>query len=411
MSVSQQLPSTNISSQATAMRVASIDIFRGLTMMVMIFVNDLAGISGLPWWTYHAHEQQDLMTYVDMVFPFFLFIVGMAMPLATTRRLEKNPSYLALWLHVAARSIGLVVLGLILANAEKGDPALMHVSIAAWALIALTGAILLWLVPSRDVRRANIYKGLRVVGLILLVTAFAIFRRHTESGSVAWIDASYPEILGIIGFTYFAVALLYIPTRRFVWTSLAWFIALTTFCALTTAHILHVPGHLPFYFWPFGAGDSASITMAGVVTSTIFLGKHRWQSLQHRMLLALAFALSTLAGAWLFIPLGISKIRATPTWCLASIGASVLSFMLLYWLCDVKGKTRWAMLVKSAGENTLLTYLLPDIYYYLALLFGFTYFDRHFNTGAAGVASAVVFTLVILAISAVLTRLRIRLQL
>src|SRR5271154_1551042 len=54
-------------------RIASIDIFRGLTMLVMIFVNDLGEVRGLPWWTYHAHAQQDLMTYVDMVFPFFLF--------------------------------------------------------------------------------------------------------------------------------------------------------------------------------------------------------------------------------------------------------------------------------------------------------------------------------------------------
>ena len=411
MSIAQPLTPSAVLSKATVTRVASIDVFRGLTMMVMIFVNDLAGVSGLPWWTYHAHEQQDLMTYVDMVFPFFLFIVGMSMPLAIARRLEKNASQVSLWLHVIARSVGLVVLGLILANAEKGNPKRMHMSIAAWALLALSGAILTWLVPSRNPRHARIYRGLRVLGILLLIIAFAIFRRVTEEGHVAWIDASYPEILGIIGFTYFAVALLYIPTRRWLWAPFAWFIALTAFCALTTARLLHVPGHLPFYFWPFGAGDSASITMAGVVTSTIFLGRHRWQSLHHRMLLALAFALATLAAAWLFIPLGISKIRATPTWCLASVGASVLCFMLLYWLCDVKGKTRWAFLVKSAGENTLLTYLLPDIYYYLALLIGFTYFDRHFNTGPAGVASAIIFTLVILGVSAVLTRMRIRLQL
>src|SRR5579862_8527962 len=127
-------------------RVASIDIFRGLTMLVMIFVNDLADVHGLPWWTYHAHAQQDLMTYVDMVFPFFLFIVGMSMPLAIERRLEQNPSQLALWRHIALRSLGLVVLGLILANGDKGDPARMGISQEAWTLLGLMGAILFWLV-------------------------------------------------------------------------------------------------------------------------------------------------------------------------------------------------------------------------------------------------------------------------
>ena len=65
--------STREAVQTTAHRVLSIDIFRGLTMAAMIFVNALAGVRGLPWWTYHAPAQVDVMTYVDMVFPFFLF--------------------------------------------------------------------------------------------------------------------------------------------------------------------------------------------------------------------------------------------------------------------------------------------------------------------------------------------------
>jgi heparan-alpha-glucosaminide N-acetyltransferase len=392
-------------------RIASIDIFRGLTMLVMIFVNDLAGVTGLPWWTYHAHEQQDAMTYVDMVFPFFLFIVGMSIPLAVGRRLTKNPSYPALWLHVGLRSLGLIILGLILANAEKGDPLRMGLPQAVWALLGLAGAILLWLVPDRNEKHARLYLGLKLAGIVLLFIVFAIFRRTTAGGTAGWIDGSYPEILGLIGYSYLAVMILYIPTRRWVWAPFAWFVLLTAFCALLICHFIYLPAHLPRYFWPFGTGDSASITMAGVVTSTIFLGAHRWQTLRQQMWIAFSFAASSLIAAWLLIPLGISKIRATPTWCLASVGASVLVFMLLYWICDVKAQTRWAALVRPAGENTLLTYLLPDIYYYLTVLVGFTYFDRHFNVGIAGVISAVIFTLAVLAISSLLTRARIKLQL
>jgi heparan-alpha-glucosaminide N-acetyltransferase len=133
--------------------------------------------------------------------------------------------------------------------------------------------------------------------------------------------------------------------------------------------------------------------------------------LQRKMRLAFVFAMTTLAAAWLFKPLGISKIRATPTWCLASVGASVLAFMLLYWICDVRKKTSWAWFVKSAGDNTLLTYLLADIYYYLAAFVGFTNLDHHYSAGAAGVIRAVVFTCVMLLISSGLTKARIRLQL
>ncbi len=392
-------------------RVASIDIFRGLTMLVMIFVNDVGEVKGLPWWTHHALAQQDVMTYVDMVFPFFLFIVGMSMPLAIERRLKQNPSYLALWLHVGLRALGLIVLGLILANADKVDPARVGLSGSAWALLGLTGAIFFWLVPSRDARYTRVFRALRILGLVLLIVCFAIFRRTMESGNTGWIDGSYPEILGLIGYTYFAVALLYIPTRRWLWAPLAWFVALTVFCALLTAHHIHVEGRIPLYVWPFSSGAWALITMAGIVTSTIFLGAHRWRRLRDKMLLAFAFAMATLAVAGLLAPLGISKIRATPTWCLASVGASVLVFMGLYWICDVKSRTRWASFVKPAGENTLLTYLLPDIYAYLTALVGFTYFETHLRTGMTGVARSAVFSLLILAIAALLTRWRIRLHL
>ena len=99
------------SSQATSAppsRVVSIDIFRGLTMAVMIFVNAVAEVRGLPWWTAHAHAWEDRMTYVDMVFPFFLFAAGMSMPLAVTQRLKRNPSTFALCLHIVLRVLGLL---------------------------------------------------------------------------------------------------------------------------------------------------------------------------------------------------------------------------------------------------------------------------------------------------------------
>jgi heparan-alpha-glucosaminide N-acetyltransferase len=396
---------------AATRRIASIDIFRGLTMLVMIFVNDLADVHGLPWWTYHAHRDQDLMTYVDMVFPFFLFIVGMSMPLAIARRLRQNSSQAALWLHVAQRSCALIVLGLILANAEKADPARMHLSGYAWVLVGLAGGILFWLVPPRDTRRPGIYRALRIAGLLLLVFVFLIFRRTARDGSAGWIDGSYPEILGLIGYSYFAVALLYIPTRRWTWSPLLWLIVLTGFNAVSVARLIPLPGHLPLYFWPFSNGASVSIVMAGVATTTLLLNPNDKRPLRTRMLFALAFAFTMLAAAWFLAPLGISKIRATPTWCLASSGAAVLAFVLLYWICDVRSATRWAAFARPAGENTLLTYLLPDIYYYLTALVGFTWLNHHFNTGWPGVLRSLIFTGFILAIAKVLTRINIRLQL
>ena len=123
------------------------------------------------------------------------------------------------------------------------------------------------------------------------------------------------------------------------------------------------------------------------------------------------FALLCFIAGRLFVPLGISKIRATPTWSLYSIGASILVFALFYWICDVKHWTRWAGLLRPAGSNTLLTYLLPDIWYFLFAVTGITYLDLHWNYGAPAVVKTLLFTLLILLIAKALTKAKVRLQL
>lgn len=393
-----------------APRVVSIDIFRGLTMAVMIFVNALSDVHGLPWWTYHAHAQEDVMTYVDMVFPFFLFIVGMSLPLSIAQRLKRNPSLFALWAHVLVRVIGLVVLGLILANAEKCDPARMGVSGSTWALLALVCAGLYLNNYGTSERYSGYFRVLRAIGLLGVVVLLAIFRRSTPDGHAAWVDFSYPEILGLIGLSYLAAAILYIPSRRWKWSGAVWFVLLVLLCVLSTAKLLVFPDRLPLYFWPFGNGAMTCLIMAGVVTSSIFLDTEPKRQPGGSMTLAAGVALAMLLAGWLLTPLGISKIRATPTWTLYSAGAAVLAFTLLYWVCDIKQRTQWAFFVRAAGENTLTTYLLPDFWYFLSISVGVTFLDTHFVAGWQGAVKTFIFTFVILGLASVVTRLKVRLQ-
>lgn len=384
-------------------------------MAVMIFVNELAGVGGLPWWTYHMKGDVDAMTYVDMVFPFFLFIVGLSMPLAIASRLRRNQSLSALWMHVALRTAALMTIGLVLANAEQGDASRMIVRPALWAIIALTGAALFLNEYGASKRYAALNRWLRIVGLALVIAMFAIFRHTPSPGHIhdngLWIHFSYPEILGLIGYTYLAVALLYIPTRRWLWAPLACFVGMVAFNALSTARWITFPRHIPYYVWPFSNGAMASITLAGIVTSVIFLGPHPWQSIGRKTGLGLSFGILSLIAGWALTPLGISKIRATPTWSLYSIGAAVLLFTALYWICDIKRKTRWAFFVRPAGSNTLTTYLLPDFWYYVLAAVGIHFFDTHWNYAGPGVVRCVLFTAFILTVSGFLTRLGIRLRL
>ena len=50
-------------------RGVAIDTLRGLTIFVMVFVNDVVGVKGLPWWTRHIPAGRNGIIYVDVVSP------------------------------------------------------------------------------------------------------------------------------------------------------------------------------------------------------------------------------------------------------------------------------------------------------------------------------------------------------
>lgn len=417
MAISQEMshgPETPVSSDRRAAkqsgegRVALIDIFRGLTMVVMVFVNQIAEMKGLPWWTYHMPGSVNGMTYVDMVFPFFLFIVGMSIPLAIRHRLSKGDSEVDLWSHVAFRSFGLILLGLILANSEKVDWHSTGIGEHVWTFLALAGAILFWNSYPRSPRYKRLFMALTFSGGVLTAAMLVIFRRVSVAGNVAWLDFSYWEILGMIGWTYLGASILYLPTRRWRWSALAWFVALSALNVFCAAHWITFPYRAPFYVWPLKSGAGASMVMAGIVLSTLFLSDSFAGNRRRKTVWALAFAASLFAAAAMLAPLGISKLRATPTYCFVCAAAAILAFIALYWICDVHKRVRWADFARPAGSNTLLTYLLPSLSF---AVFGRAVLMERWDYGWPGALQAALFTAIIVASAAILSRLKIRIQL
>ncbi len=82
-------PETGGAARPGSERIVSINALRGLVMFSMIFVNDIAGVSDVivPPWMKHFHGKSG-MTFVDVVFPAFLFIVGMFDPVCPWFPLE-----------------------------------------------------------------------------------------------------------------------------------------------------------------------------------------------------------------------------------------------------------------------------------------------------------------------------------
>lgn len=104
-------------------RIASIDALRGITILAMIVCGAINWGSGLPAWMFHCqtpppdfsfHPEVRGLTWVDMVFPFFIFSMGAALPVAIRKRLEKGKSSLGILLTAVRRWVVLVIFSLLI---------------------------------------------------------------------------------------------------------------------------------------------------------------------------------------------------------------------------------------------------------------------------------------------------------
>ena len=92
-------------------RLVSLDLLRGLAVIGMIIVNSMAGQEGQgPVYATLLHSHWDGLTLADVVFPAFLFMVGVSIPLSLRRKEEADYSRI-LW-----RTLRLILLGFILSN-------------------------------------------------------------------------------------------------------------------------------------------------------------------------------------------------------------------------------------------------------------------------------------------------------
>lgn len=100
-------------------RLISLDFFRGMTILLMIVVNTPGS------WTYVypplRHADWHGITPTDLVFPFFLFIVGVSIVLAYTKRMEAGPIDAGVYQKIIKRTIIIFLLGIFLALFPKFD--------------------------------------------------------------------------------------------------------------------------------------------------------------------------------------------------------------------------------------------------------------------------------------------------
>lgn len=157
-------------------RFRSVDVLRGATIFGMTFCAAIGWHSDLPAWMFHCqvpppdyvfHPEVRGLTWVDMVFPFFLFTMGLVLPFSLGRKLEQGKPIARICLELGRRWLVLVAFSLVLGHAELLDNLSLHKLVETGAFLALWGCMFLALVRTR--RRWMAPAGWAGCALILLL--------------------------------------------------------------------------------------------------------------------------------------------------------------------------------------------------------------------------------------------------
>ena len=390
-------------------RISSIDIMRGLTLVLMLFVNDLY-MPGVPSWLGHMKANFDGMGLADWVFPGFLFMVGMAIPFSIGGRISKGENTFSIAKHIFWRSVSLLIIGVLMLNSGRVNPEFTGLSKNLWAILMYLGVFLIWNKYNDDEKNFFTNAGLRFAGVAILV--FLVFKfksgKIDNNGSLI---LGWWGILGLIGWGYLVSALIYLALRnRIFYTSLAvlFFLAVNILAKLELLNFLNP---VKTVFGVVIEGNVPLIVLTGLLTSLILkkLSADTWKTI---LTIAGLGVISIVAGFFLRKWFIISKIQATPSWGMICNGISMILFALLYWIVDVRKNIKWAFFLKPAGENSLTTYLAPDIVYYLIWSTGIPILIyKQSGVPLIVIAGSIAWALLMVGLTALLVRINIKLRL
>ena len=284
-----------------------------------------------------------------------------------------------------------------------------------WRILMFLGIILLWNQwPNAAGARRWLWMAIRLAAAGMLAYLLWIYRAGEEKDGmieIVRIQARWWGIVGLIGWAYLVSALVWLVCRKH---------GAAVSGALGLLVALHIGGKCgALSWWPEGLKPSlqglaglASMSTAGLVIATFFRRNSPAATPGSRIAWMLAFAAGFAVAGLSLRPLwGIHKDGSTPSWTLCSVAIACAAYTLLYWLVDVKKVTRWTVLVRPAGSNTLLMYMLPFAFYSLLDALGIDYLKTHFHEGLSGIVRSAVLAFGFVAVTAVLTRCRVRLQL
>lgn len=310
-------------------RLVSLDVFRGLTVAGMVLVNNPGTWAHIYWPLEHA--EWNGWTPTDLVFPFFLFIVGVAIPLAFGKRVERGDSKRAMLTKVVIRSAIIFLLGEFLAGFPYFHLSTIRIpGVLQRIAVCYFFASLIYL-TTRPRTTA-------VIALALLVIYFLLMKHvpapgyyagdWSKEGSLAsWLDRR------VLGPHIWRGGVVYDPEG-----------ILSTMGALAT-------------------------TLFGVLTGNVIRGKDRTAIEKVAIMFVAGISCMMVGWAWnAWFP--INKSLWTSSYVFFTGGLALQFLALCYWLIDIKGVKRWTKPFVIFGVNAIVLFVGTGL---MARLMGMNY--------------------------------------
>ena len=301
-------------------RLVSLDVFRGITIAGMILVNNPGTWSAI--YSPLQHAKWHGITPTDFIFPFFLFIVGVAISLALGNRVQDGATR-AVYLKILRRSAIIFGLGLFLAAFPFFD----------FSTIRIPGVLqriaICYLITSLIFLHTN-WKGQLAIGSGLLLLYWALMTLVPVPGcQVTTINDQLCNLSAYIDRV--------ILTESHIWSQSKVFDPegiLSTLPAIAT-------------------------TLSGVLAGT-WLKQEKSHS--EKVNAIFFFGISLCAAGWFWsLAFPFNKSLWTSSYVVYTSGLALCFLGFCYWLIDIKGYEKWARPFKIFGLNALALYLGAEL--------------------------------------------------
>jgi predicted acyltransferase len=293
---------------ASGVRLVSLDAFRGLTILGMLLVNNVSLDTATPTHLTHAGWGEGVH-FADLVFPWFLLIVGVALPFSAGSHRRRGGTRLSYVAKALARATALVLLGCLIDSSLAKTPVFGLGVLQLIGLAYLVGALLYPLpAPLR-----------LVVALGLLVGHWAALRFIAPPGAVAGAVTEATNIVSYVNDAYLSP--------------------------------IHLRGLI-------SVAPTAALVMLGALVGDLLRLERATQRAKAALLPACGLAMAVLGWLW-SRDLPFSKALWTASYILYSGGVGVVVLSGFYLAADVLGWRALVWPLVVPGANALAAYVGP----------------------------------------------------